>query len=176
MQLNNKLEHFNTLKSQSPVFFNLCDNVNAIRYFYTELIGLKETAFKPNSYIEFKIKGKTMMFYQADKIFKRLKSFKHGYINDKNENLSWSLNLEEETFTATVNKLIYADIEILNNEPVWMPDGYWSFSVLDPMGNRLEIFMEPKKSPVSRLWSENFSANKKIARFLYQAILKKLAI
>jgi hypothetical protein len=176
MLLNNKVETLNTLKVQSPVFFNLCDDVNSIRYFYSDIIGLKENAYKRNSYVDFKSKGKTMMFYQADKIFKKLKTFKDNYKNDRTDSISWTIEVEEEVFATTVQRLLDANIVILNDEPEWKTDGYWSFTVLDPAGNRVEIFMEPKKAPVSTVWSGNLSSNKKIVRFFYQAILKKLAI
>jgi hypothetical protein len=176
MSLSNKVETLNTLKIESPVFFNICDDVNSIRYFYAEIVGLKVNAFKRNAYVDFKLKGKTMMFYQADKIFKKLKTFKDNYNNEQAENISWTIEVEEEVFAPTVQRLLTANIVILNDEPEWKNDGYWSFTVLDPSGNRVEIYMEPKKAPVSTVWSANLAPNNKIARFFYQAIFKKLAI
>ena len=174
MSLNKKAEHLNTLKADAPIYFNLCDDVNAIRYFYSELIGLKENAYRKDSYVDYKIKGKTMMFYQADKIFKRLSSITDSY-NEEVKAISWSVQVDKDIFANIVQKLIDSDVEILNEEPSWKVDGYWSFPVLDPMGNQVEVYMEPQTTPVSaKSWADNLSPNKKIARYIYQAIFKKL--
>lgn len=50
---------------------------------------------------------------------------------------SWGVEVADDAFGPTVRRLRATPSPAWSSEPVWV--GYWSFPVLDPMGNTVEV-------------------------------------
>lgn len=50
---------------------------------------------------------------------------------------SWGLETDDEAFGEIVARLQAGSVRCWSDEPTWV--GYWSFPVMDPMGNTVEV-------------------------------------
>lgn len=64
-------------------------------------------------------------------------SIQPGWSGGTEPRISWSLECDKEDFVAIVHSVLINNITKYNNEPIWK--GYWSFPILDPMNNTIEI-------------------------------------
>ncbi len=164
-------EQISTMKLSSPFIFHLCNDIDKVRFFYTELLGLHELEYKKDTYVDYKFKETTIMFSAKENILSGIKNFNSKHQNEF-EPFSWSIEVTEDLFPVIVNKLCKAGIKTIQKVPAWNHDGYWSFSVLDPMGNNIQIYMEPKNITVVSLAQKR--EQKKLARSKKTGYLKKI--
>jgi len=66
---------------------------------------------------------------------------------------SWSVEIREEDFGKTVERLRAAGVRAFNDEPEWRIDSYWGYTVLDPNGVTVEVYTIPKEKPASEDWT-----------------------
>ncbi|MFN8577277.1 MAG: hypothetical protein U0354_10505 [Candidatus Sericytochromatia bacterium] len=123
-----------TLSLNNPVYLNICDNVEKIKNFYTDLLGLRETAYSENNFIEYVKDGKTIMFYQNDKAFSRIPETKRD-----NKKFNWCIKGDSDLFLRV--------FKILNKRPQLNEnEGYLSLDISDPMDNKVIIYLESEKA------------------------------
>lgn len=118
-----------TLSINDPIFVNICDDVEEIKNFYTDLLGLNETAYKRDNYIEYVKDGKTMMFYQNTIAYSKMPKSKN---NDKPFN--WCIKADSEMFLRV--------FKLLDNKKPNLNEGYLSLDIDDPMNNKVVLYLE----------------------------------
>ncbi|MBC7473110.1 MAG: hypothetical protein H7263_02375 [Candidatus Sericytochromatia bacterium] len=155
MSFENFYNQFDTFNVGLPIFFNLCANVEEMRTFYTEILGIKENYYQKNNFIDYNSNGLTMMFFQADSIINNMSSAKKRYSQGHFESLLWTIKIDQDAFIKAIQKLSNHENQIKYNLSTiqWNNDGFWNFSVDDPMWNKIIIYMQPKSIPVSKIWN-----------------------
>lgn len=118
-----------TLSINDPVYINICDDIEEMKSFYTDLLGLNETAYKENNYIEYVKDGKTMMFYQNNIVYAKLPKSKNS---DKPFN--WCIKADSEMFLRV--------FKLLDNRKPSVSEGYLTLDIDDPMNNKVVIYLE----------------------------------
>jgi hypothetical protein len=62
------------------------------------------------------------------------------------------VEVPEEDFAETWHRLVEDGVKLFKAVPEWRQDSYWGISVLDPMGNTLEVYSIPKERPAKLEW------------------------
>jgi hypothetical protein len=62
--------------------------------------------------------------------------------------------VQEQDFRATVGRLKKGLYKSLTPNPTWRQQSYWGFTVLDPMGNTVEVYCTVKDKPQNTEWKE----------------------
>ena len=146
-----------TPKINIRFLYIMCNDVAAMRHFYTDLIGLKEVAFKDDEewgWLAYQCEGFQMMFMRAEKKLPVIEewTWQPGYGGGPREGTSWGIEIPDEMFSTVVDRLRDAGVKALTDKPQWRQESYWGFSVMDPMGNTVEVYTEPKEKPESTEW------------------------
>jgi hypothetical protein len=139
--------------------YNYCSSIDAMRFFYTELIGLNETSYQNDpdwKWLVYKCGGFEFMFFEAPGLSAASEfSEQPGWDGGTLPRVSWSIEVPEADFADAVARLSAAEgVRCFADKPVWAQDSYWSFPVLDPMGNTAEIYSMVKERPASTEWGE----------------------
>lgn len=135
----------------------MCNDIPAMKTFYGDLLGMSVQAFMNEAqfgYLAFQGDGMQLMFFRADAKLPVVAEFagQPGYQGGKLEATSWSIQIPEADFAAAVERLHKAGAKRFAEKPFWAQDSYWSFPVLDPMGNTVEVFATPKEKPAKKEW------------------------
>jgi len=144
--------------AQIKFIFNHCNDVKAMRRFYGELIGLKETAFNEEwGYLCFRTGGLDFMYFQSTEPVPVVREFasQPGYEGGTLSMVSWAIEVPEPDFAAAVKRLKDAGVTSFNDKPDWRQDSYWGYSVLDPMGMTVEVYVSPTEKPENKEWIED---------------------
>ncbi|TET21568.1 MAG: VOC family protein [Candidatus Stahlbacteria bacterium] len=137
--------------------FSLCSDIEAMRHFYSDLLGMQEQAFfneKQFGYLSYPCEGVYLMFFysgQEAPVFKDW-AWQPGYDGGSLHVTSWAIQIPEEDFAETVKRLKDAGVKTFSDNPQWRQDSYWGFSVMDPQGNTIEVYTSPKEKPESTEW------------------------
>lgn len=130
-------------------------DLDKMRAFYSEVIGLKEIFFQAGS--------KGGIGYQCDALqFTILPApeclpdssdnwaEQPGWQGGTQKSISWSIETDKTGLNTIVQRVL-GDAQIVRRYalPQWV--GYWSFPVKDPMGNTVEITF-PEESPEQLTW------------------------
>lgn len=139
--------------------YNHCNDVEAMRKFYTDLIGLKESGFHNDEqwgWLCYKTGGLELMFFRTeDEIpVQEQWAVQPGWEGGTFEGTSWSILVPEESFPSAVKRLLSAGIKCFKDKPMWLQDCYWGFPVMDPMGNTVEVYSTPKEKPAYTEWQD----------------------
>ena len=139
--------------------YRFCDDIEAMRAFYTETIGLTESIFtneKEYAFIGYKMSGFTLYIVRGDTVKpeKRGWTKQPGYDGGTIESTSYTIKVPEAEYRDVLNRLRAANSESFSDKPLWSYDEYWSYIVKDPMGVTIEVYMKPKEKPESRNWLE----------------------
>ncbi len=161
-------EEKTTESSQGPqvqikYLYAYANDLEAMRKFYTELVGMKQGAFRNDQWgwLVYDCGGFQLMFFRSEPPLAPMPAetrwalqpgWNDGEIRDGAEIISWSIQVPEEDFAGTIAGLIEAGSECYYEKPMWFQDSYWGFPVRDPMGNTVEIFCTPKERPASTEW------------------------
>lgn len=135
--------------------YNFCNDLAAMRRFYTDLVGLDEAAFsEEHRYLCYQCEGFQLMFFRPDANVEVREGWadQPAYAGGTAYVTSWSVEVPEEEFAATVARLREAGVETHADEPDWRVDSYWGFAAKDPMGNTVEVYATPKARPASTTW------------------------
>ena len=138
--------------------FNVCNDVEAMRHFYVDLIGLEQAAFRDdaeNGWLALQCDGFQAMWFRATEGQDIPEQFTRqpGWQGGTRESTSWGVNIPEEEFVHTYQRLVDAGVTLYEAEPSWRQDCYWGLSALDPMGSTVEIYTEPAERPESTVWA-----------------------
>ena len=109
-----------------------------MKWFYTEILHLNLIWDSTNS-IAFKI-GEHQLSIDFNQDFNPLSSnfsIQPGWEGGTEPRTGWSLECDKEDFNEIYYSVISNEIPKYYNEPKWK--GYWSFPILDPMNNTIEI-------------------------------------
>ncbi len=139
--------------------YNHCNDVEAMRKFYTDLIGLKEFAFHNDEqwgWLCYKTGGLELMFFRTEDMIPVQEQWavQPGWEGGTFEGTSWSIEVPGESFSSVVKRLLSAGIKCFKDKPMWLQDSYWGFPVMDPMGNTVEVYSTPKEKPASTEWQD----------------------
>jgi hypothetical protein len=139
--------------------FTMCNDIVAMRHIYSELIGLEEISFKDDEewgWLSYKCDGFQLMIFRAEEELPIREdwSWQPGYGGGPMEATSWSIEVPEEDYPEIVKRIQSDEVKKYSDKPEWRQDSYWGFSILDPMGNTIEIYTEPKEEPASTEWPE----------------------
>ncbi len=141
--------------------YMMCNDIEAIKTFYTDHLGMKETAYMNDesfAYICYDCSGIEFMWFRADNKLPVPEGYasQPGWQGGTVEMTSCSIGIPGEKFAETVKGLIDAGYETCFAKPQWFQDNYWGFPVRDPMGNTIEVFWLPGKDnrPESTEWPD----------------------
>ena len=135
--------------------YNFCNDLAAVRRFYTELLGLPEAAYsEEHRYLCYQSEGFQFMFFRPDAgvPIKEGWADQPAYGGGTTFDTSWSIEIPEAAFADTVARLRAAEVELFADVPDWRVDSYWGLTVKDPMGNTVEVYSAPKERPASTTW------------------------
>lgn len=134
--------------------YMMCNEIEAIRYFYTDLLGFKELGHKEGAYVMYVSQGLQVIWFRAYEPAPVLSDFamQPGWQGGKLEVTSFSLQVPPAAFAATVERLRAAGVPAFAPLPEWRQDSYWGYPVLDPMGNTIEVYSTPAEKPDSTEW------------------------
>lgn len=132
-----------------------CTDINAIRHFYTELLGLDEIYFQddPGGGVAYMCDGLQFAFHTNPQTQAAGDgwAWQPGYEGGTAPVISWSVLITEDEYSSTVQRLINAGVPAIYEKPTW--NYYWGFPVKDPMGNTVEVVFPPDDEPESTEWS-----------------------
>lgn len=137
--------------------YNMCNDIEQIRKFYTHTIGMKEKAYRDDEkygWVLYESEGLDFMFFKADKDIPVISEFawQPGGGGGYAEISSWTLSMDKETFEKAYEKIKVNKYYTRHREPIWLQDCYWAIIVKDPMGNTVELSYEPSHYPESLEW------------------------
>jgi catechol 2,3-dioxygenase-like lactoylglutathione lyase family enzyme len=137
--------------------YNHCNDLEAMRHFYTDLLGMTEIGFNLDwNWLGYQCDGFQLCFFGAYETQPVLTEFtdQPGYHGGDLEGISWSIEIPGENFAETVDRLLEAEVPRLFDEPQLNLGSYWGFPVLDPMGITVEVFCFAEDIPESGNWSD----------------------
>ena len=144
-------------KTDIGFIYYYCNDLAEMRRFYTDLLGMKEVAYDEEyGYLRYKTAGIQVVFFKATEEVRIPDGFAEqpGWEGGTLEIPSWAVNVAEEEYPKTVKRLQNAGVKPFTPDPVWVHDSYWSFAVLDPMGNTIEVTMVPAIKPDNTEWGK----------------------
>nr|WP_269432608.1 VOC family protein [Bacillus sp. FJAT-18017] len=115
-----------------------CNDLEKMKWFYSDILQLK-LIWDDKGSIAFKI-GEHQLSIKYNEEFippSNKFSIQPGWKGGTEPRIGWSIECDEEDFNKVVNSVLTNDITKYNNKPIWK--GYWSFPILDPMNNTIEI-------------------------------------
>jgi catechol-2,3-dioxygenase len=135
-----------------------CNDLLAMRHFYTDLVGMQESAFRNDeqwAWLCYTCGSFEFMIFPSDKAVagQGEYSMQPGW-GGTLPTISWSVRIPEDKFAEVVQRLIDDGVPTVAPKPQWAQDSYWSFPVLDPMGNTVELYAETKTRPQNTEWPE----------------------
>lgn len=137
--------------------YNCTNSLEDTRRFYTELLGMEESAYEPEwNYLCYKIGELEFMYFGADGELTPTEEFasQPGWAGGTLEVTSWSVEIPEADFGKTVERLRAAGVRTFSDKPEWRIDSYWGYTVLDPNGVTVEVYTIPKEKPTSEEWTD----------------------
>lgn len=116
-----------------------CNNLELMKEFYSEFLGL-ELIWEDTRSIAYKIEDHQVSITLDKEItpFSSKFSKQPGWQGGTVSRVSWSLECDKDDFLEIVESIKeYPKVKAWNQKPIWV--GYWSFPVLDPMNQTIEI-------------------------------------
>lgn len=141
-------------EAQIKFLYLMGNDVEAMRRFYTDIVGLKQGPYKKDAYVGYTTGELQILIFKyyepvpANDGFAMQPGWKGGAL----EVTSWSVSIPHKDLVATIDRLRGAGVRSFFDEPQWQQDSYWGFPVLDPMGNTVEIYATPDEKPESKQW------------------------
>lgn len=135
--------------------FNYCNDLAAMRRFYSQLVGLKEKDYREEwGYLCYASEGLEFMFFRSDKEMPHIDEWSDqpGWEGGTLKITSWAIHIPEMMFKDVFERLHSAGVKMLTDSPEWRVDNYWGITVMDPMGYTVELYTIPKEKPASKLW------------------------
>lgn len=130
--------------------FNYCNDIDKIRHFYSKLIGMKEIVYVNDNeagYVVYQTEGFQFMWFKAEKPLNVCSQWANqpGYSGGVIEMSSFAIDVPEENYDIIIKRLKKSGVKFFNTEPEWRQNSYWGVTVMDPMGNTVEIYTESSK-------------------------------
>lgn len=135
-----------SLEITLDTIFRWCNDVSAMRAFYTDLLGLSETFFRDDEHgwLTYQIGAIQLVFTRSDTTIPTYQEFAQNpaYQGGSIKAESWVYKLPSDVFTAVVERLQTANVPTYWNTPKQTRDNHQQFYILDPMGYTIEIYAE----------------------------------
>jgi extradiol dioxygenase family protein len=128
-----------------------CPDLNAIRFFYGELLGLEEKIWKENAYSVFQL-GQTEVMFCQNTPAQFAAAGGHDYLDIP---CLWSVRVPEALFLGLLYRVKQNQALSLKEKPQWRHNSYWGVTVLDPVGNPIELFTVPHQEPLNKDWESS---------------------
>lgn len=98
--------------------------------------------------------GFEMMWFRAERPTPTATEFTQqpGWEGGTREGTSWAVQIPEERFATTWQRLREAGVALFRPTPEWRQDSYWGLSALDPCGVTVEVYVTPKERPAATVW------------------------
>lgn len=134
--------------------FILCNSIEAMRGFYVKLLGMEESYCIEGEYLDVNTAGIQLLFFkhETEVLVPSGWSWQPGWEGGIETRPSFSVRVPEEEFPGLVERIRELHIPRYNEYPEWRNNGYWGYTIKDPMGLTLELFVEPAERPNSTLW------------------------
>ena len=144
-------------KVNIDLIYNYSNDLAETRRFYTDLMGMDEVAYDEEyNYLRYRVEGLQVVFFGAEEKIPIREGYavQPGWDGGTLEASSWAVNIVEGEYAGTVKRLQKAGVKSFDPNPTWVHDSYWSFAVLDPMGNTIELTMVPAQKPENVNWGK----------------------
>ncbi|MGD8717529.1 MAG: VOC family protein [Candidatus Zixiibacteriota bacterium] len=137
--------------------YNFCNDVSPVRDFYSNLLGMEESNYSEEmGWLVYRSEGFDLMFFRRENGAVAVEDWamQPGGGTGNAEFTSWSVNVPEAEFAATVKRLLDAGVPVQGDDkvPDWRQGCYWGFTVMDPAGNTIEVYTSPKEKPANTTW------------------------
>ena len=137
--------------------YNLCSDLAPVRRFYGDVLGMRESAYdEGHGWLCYDSEGFQLMFFRGDEEVDANKEWagQPGGGTGTAEIISWSVHVPEVAFAETVKRILEADVRVQGEDkaPDWRQDCYWGITVMDPVGNTVEVYTSPKEKPAATTW------------------------
>lgn len=150
------------MKVQFGFVYNYCNDVNAIRQFYGELLGMEEVSFKNEddshwNWVIYKSGEVQFLFFQLDQPAPTVDGWAMlpgpGQ-GDLLPTASYSVTgLDEAKFKQVYQSSKEMKIKANPEVPTWRQDSYWGLTLKDPSGRTIEVCWEPQGKPSETTWT-----------------------
>lgn len=133
--------------------YAFCNDVNAMRRFYTELLAMKEGTFLDTenwAWVTYKSEGFEIMFFRWDHPLPVEERWAWQPGEAKVESvplISFSLHYAWPQFMEAVKRLQQGAVRAQTEKPTWRQGSYWGWTIADPMGHTIEVYSTPPKPP-----------------------------
>lgn len=137
--------------------FNVCNDVEAMRRFYVDLLGMRQDSFQDTpefGWLSLQCEGFQAMWFRADHPMPVAQTWamQPGWAGGTTEVVSWGIWVPPDEFAAVLDRLVAAGAPLFRAVPDWRQNSYWGLSVRDPMGATIEIYTTPALRPASTVW------------------------
>ncbi len=132
--------HLNTI-------FRWCNDVEKMRQFYTECLGLNETYFKndhEHGWLTYQLSEVQLVFTRSDEPLSESNLFAKNpaYRDGETHETSWVIEVEPVDFKPIVEKIKQNGYPIYNDGPYSNRPGHLQMIVRDPMGMTVELYTQ----------------------------------
>ena len=124
---------------QVKIVYRYCNELEPMQQFYVDLLGLTQTSIengKQAGFVEVDCGGFRLTFLQSSTplpVYTQLSKLP-GCVGGEIEQALCSVEYPADDYAAVVDRLRAGGF----HSP--QPDGEWSYPVLDPMGNTIEVY------------------------------------
>jgi catechol 2,3-dioxygenase-like lactoylglutathione lyase family enzyme len=138
--------------------YGMCKDVQAVRAFYSDAIGLQEQHFMDEERfgcVIYKSEGMEYMFFRWDEGEVPAPegwAWQPGDGVGQTPVMSISIQVPEEEFRDVVGRLRESDCPKMSDHPTWRQDSSWGWTVRDPAGTTIEVYATPAKRPELTDW------------------------
>ncbi|MCX6645250.1 MAG: VOC family protein [bacterium] len=137
--------------------FAMCNDIPAMRKFYSDLLGMQEVSYMNDEgfgWLCYQCEGFQFMFFRTHGRIPLIENWtwQPGYEGGGFDALSWAVEIPETEFADYYRRLKDAGVKAFSEKPEWRQGSYWGYSVMDPMGNTVEVYTSPKVKPDSDEW------------------------
>lgn len=142
-------------KANIRFLYAFCNEISPMREFYTELLGMQEVSHMDNEqmgWLAYQCEGLQYMFFRWDSelpVEMRWADQPGEEIKDSVALMSFSLEYSFDDYRELVSELLKAEVKAEKPKPTWRQSSYWGWTIMDPMGNTIEVFAAPKEKPDS---------------------------
>jgi catechol 2,3-dioxygenase-like lactoylglutathione lyase family enzyme len=137
--------------------FCYCNDLEAMRSFYTDLIGMAQRGYSAeHGFLTYTFGGGEMMFFASEQELPVNTEWgdQPGYQGGRLKVTSWAIDVPEAIFPEVIKRLKQAGVKSHTPDPEWRFESYWGINVMDPMGNTVELYTIPAQKPDSTQWSQ----------------------
>lgn len=116
----------------------VCNDLHAMKSFYSEILRL-EQIWEDATALAYRIGDHQLSVLLDERVVRPEPDFavQPGWSGGTAPRTSWSLECDAPDFVQIVAAAKAAGVATYRSEPSWV--GYWSFPLLDPMHNTLEV-------------------------------------